>query len=323
LEIENKRVLITGGAGFIGSHLVDKLLNRKNTVVVYDNFDKFYSGKEQNIKHHLKDKRFKLVRNDILNFDALSSVMKRVDVVFHEAAQCGVRYCIKNPEKANRVNVNGTLNVLMAAKQANVKKIVFASSSSIFGIPHYVPMDEDHPTNPNSPYGVSKLAAEKYCVAFHEVYGLNVVSLRYFSVYGPRGRPDQVIYIFTSAITKKERPLIYGDGEQTRDFTFVSDVVEATILAAECEDVGGEVFNIGYGKEYTINQVFNMVAERLEKKGEIQPMYTKTYKGEFPRTFADNSKAQKVLRWKPSVPLDKGLDIFIKWYIESKVRVHE
>lgn len=309
---------MTGGAGFIGSHLTDRLLRMKNTVIVYDNFDDFYGGKEKNIESYVKNDRFRLVKEDVLDYEALLSAMQGVDVVFHEAAQCGVRYCIREPRKAHEVNVTGTLNMLMAAKQANVKKIVFPSSSGIFGLPHYVPIDEKHPTNPNSPYGASKLAAEKYCLAFHEVYGTDVVSLRYFSVYGPRGRPDQVIRAFASAIAKDERPVIYGDGNQTRDFTFVSDVVDATILAAECNGVAGEIFNIGFGREISVNEVFEKVAEKLGKKDEIQPIYKKTYEGEFPQTLADNAKARKVLGWEPKVDLDRGLDIFIKWFSETR-----
>jgi len=318
MELRNKRVLVTGGAGFIGSHLVDKLLELNNEVIVYDNFDDFYAGKEQNIQHNLQDERFKLIREDILNYETLTSAMKGVDVVFHEGAQCGIRYCIKNPQKAHKVNVTGTLNVLMAAKQTRVEKIIFASSSGIFGIPCYMPIDEKHPTNPNSPYGVTKLAAEKYCLAFHEVYEMNVVSLRYFSVYGPRGRPDQVIYAFTAAITKNGSPIIYGDGTQTRDFTYVSDVVEATILAAECDEASGEIFNIGYGEEISVNKVATMVITKLKKKSEIQPTYKDTYKGEFPRTLADNAKARMILGWKPRVELDEGLGLFINWFMKNK-----
>jgi len=314
LELKNLRVLVTGGAGFIGSHLVDRLLEMGNTVVVYDNFDDFYPGKKSNIQHNLENSRFKLVQDDILNYEALVSVMKGVNVVFHEAAQCGVRYCIMNPLKANSVNVAGTLNVLWAAKQAKVRNIVFASSSGIFGEPHYVPMDEKHPTNPNSPYGVSKLAAEHYCLVFNRVYGLNVACLRYFSVYGPRGRPDQVIYKFVSAISRNERPVIFGDGTQTRDFTFVSDAVDATVAAAERSDVAGEVFNIGYGREFRVNEVFDKVVNEMGRKGQVQPIYKETYKGEFPRTFADNAKARRVLGWKPKVGLDRGLSIFVKWF---------
>jgi len=253
-----------------------------------------------------------------LNYEALRSTISKVDVVFHEAAQCGVRYCIKNPLKANNVNVKGTLNVLMAAKQSGVKKVFFASSSGIFGIPRYMPMDENHPTNPDSPYGATKLAAEKYCLAFHEVYGLDLVSLRYFSVYGPRGRPDQVIHAFTSAITEGKRPVIFGDGTQTRDFTYVSDVVEATILAAENDEAVGEIFNIGYGKETSIKEVAALVIKKLGRKSEIQPVYKDTYKGEFPRTLADNSKAKRILGWQPKIEFDQGLDIFVDWFIKTK-----
>lgn len=320
MELRKKRILVTGGAGFIGSHLVDKLFEMNNTVVVYDNFDDFYVGKEENIQHNLSNDRFRLVKNDILNYEALASVIGGVDVVFHEAAQCGIRYCIKNPQKAHNVNVTGTLNVLMAAKEAGVRKVVFASSSGIFGVPRYVPMNEEHPTNPESPYGATKLAAEKYCQAFHRVYGMDVVSLRYFSVYGPRGRPDQVIYAFASAVTKNENPIIYGDGTQTRDFTYVSDVVDATVLAAETDGIDGEIFNIGFGEETSINEVFIKVIEKLGRKGEIQPVYKDTYKGEFPRTLADNTKARKILGWKPKFKLNEGLEAFVNWFVDEHGR---
>ena len=318
MDLKKKRILVTGGAGFIGSHLVDRLLETKNTVIVYDNFDDFYKRKDKNIQHNLGNERFKLVTGDILNYEDLASAMRGVDTVFHKAAQCGVRYSIRNPQKAHNVNVTGTLNVLMAARQTGVRKVVFASSSGIFGKPHYVPMDEKHPTNPNSPYGATKLAAEKYCLAFHEVYGLDVVSLRYFSVYGPRGRPDQVIYVFASAIAEDKSPIIYGDGAQSRDFTFVSDVVEATILAAERDGLAGQIFNIGYGREFTINEVFASIVGKLGKKDEIQPVYEKTYKGEFPRTLANNAKARRMLGWKPKIELDHGLEVFIEWFMKDK-----
>jgi UDP-glucose 4-epimerase len=314
MELKNKKILVTGGAGFIGSHLVDKLLQMGNTVIIYDNFDDFYTGKEKNIEHVSENKDFRLIRDDILNFSSLASAMKDIDVLFHLAAQCGVRYSISHVEKTHRVNVDGTINVLMVAKQQKVKKIVSASSSGIFGDPVYAPMDEKHPTNPNSPYGVSKLAAEKYCVAFNKVYGLDITCLRYFSVYGPRGRPDQVIYAFISPILRGESPTIYGDGKQTRDFTFISDVVEATILAAECENIGGEVFNIGYGKEISINEVYAKILNETGKKGEIQPRYVESYKGEFSRTYADNKKAQRILEWKPKVEFNEGLRTFISWF---------
>jgi UDP-glucose 4-epimerase len=312
LSLKNKRILVTGGAGFVGSHLVDKLLEMKNKVIVLDNFDDFYKGKEKNIQHNFKNGNFTLVNDNILNYDVLASVMKKVDIVFHEAAQCGVRYSIKYPKKTHDTNITGTLNVLNAARQNGVKKVVYPSSSGIFGAPKYAPMDEDHPTNPNSPYGVTKLAAEKYCLAFNEVYGLDVVCLRYFSVYGPRGRPDQVIYAFALAIADGKSPVVFGDGNQTRDFTFVSDVVNATILAAEGDNLGGQVFNIGYGKEFTINDVFYELHRKLNSG--VKPVYVPTYKGEFPRTLADNAKARRMLGWKPKTNLNEGLDRFVEFF---------
>lgn len=248
--------------------------------------------------------------------------MKGADVVIHEAAQPGIRYCNRNPVKAHRVNVAGTLNVLMAANKCNVRKLVYASSSSIFGRPLQMPMNEEHPTNPNSPYGATKLAGEKYCQAFQEVYDLPVTSLRYFSVYGPRGRPDQVIYAFTKKLAESEPPTIYGDGTQTRDFTHVSDAVEATVLAAQSEEANGEVFNIGYGEETDINALAQKIARVLAKESDlpvdVEPIHLDSYRGEFPRTWADNSKARRILGWKPKTNLDDGLSSFITWYLHRK-----
>jgi len=265
VELRNLAVLVTGGAGFIGSHLVDFLLKRGNRVIVYDNFDPFYTGKEQNIVHHFGDSNLTLLKADILDYKALSSAMRNVDVVFHEAAQPGIRYSIQNPKKVHEVNVTGTLNVLRAALANQVKKVIHASSSSVYGSAKYLPFDEKHPTNPNSPYAASKLAAEKYCLVFHEVYGLNVVVLRYFSVYGPRQRPDQVIRIFVSNALSGRPITIYGDGKQTRDFTYIDDVVRATLRVAEVK-TDEILINIGSSKRITINMLFKTIKNWLEKK---------------------------------------------------------
>jgi len=318
LELGDAKVMVTGAAGFIGSHLAEKLLQLGSHVIACDNFDDFYKGKEENIRTALTNKRYKLVRQDILDYEALRSAMKGADVVIHEAAQPGIKYCIRDPVKAHRVNVTGTLNVLMAAKECSVRKVVYASSSSIFGQPQHLPMSEEHPTNPNSPYGATKLAAEKYCQAFQEVYDIPVTCLRYFSVYGPRGRPDQVIYAFTEKLTRDQPPTIYGDGAQTRDFTYVSDAVEATILAAQSQEADGEIFNIGYGVEIDIKTLAEKITKTLAKENELQPIYVSSYKGEFPRTWADNSKARRILGWKPRTDLDQGLASFIDWYLHGK-----
>lgn len=312
MELSGSNVLITGGAGFIGSHLADSLLRLGCRVTIIDNFDDFYSGKEDNVKHNLPNPKYRLIKGDIRDSDLVNSSFKNMDVVFHLAAQAGVRYCNINPAKANSVNVDGTINVLESARKNDVKKLVFASSSSVYGKPIRIPMDEEHPTNPTSVYGASKLAAEKYCMAYMNCYGLQVTSLRYFSVYGPRGRPDQVIHAFVKSILEGERPVIYGDGNQSRDFTFVSDVVSATILSAIREESSGRILNIGYGKEYKILEVANMVSEALNY--DKAPVFKESYQGDFPRTLCSNKKAQELLGWKAQVPLREGIGYFIEWY---------
>jgi UDP-glucose 4-epimerase len=313
LSLSGKTILVTGGAGFIGSHLIERLLEEGSKVTAYDNFDDFYPGKEDNVRPLLQKKNFRVIRDDILNADSLSSAMKGKDVVFHIAGQAGIRYCNENPLKANEVNVRGTLNVLELAKKNNVRKIVYASSSSVYGDTVRLPIDEDHPTNPNSPYGVSKLAGEQYCRVFARVYGTNVVSLRYFSVYGPRGRPDQAIYAFAQRFAQGKPPVIYGDGSQTRDFTFISDVVEATKLAGEAELSPGEVMNVGFGRRISISDLVVKIA-RAMKLEDLKPEYRERSKGDFQDTEADNARARKLLAWKPEVELDAGLKLFLNWF---------
>lgn len=314
-NLENLKILVTGGAGFIGSHIVEKLLNIGSKVIVYDNFDPYYdpAEKQRNIARCIGDRNFELVRASILDYETLRAAMHGVDLVIHEAAQAGVRHSIKYPERAHLVNATGTLYVLKAAKERNVKKIVYASSSSVYGVPKYLPFDEEHPTNPNSPYAASKLAAEKYCKVFQEVYGLNVVMLRYFSVYGPRMRPDLAIRIFTEGMIKGKPPIIYGDGNQSRDWTYVDDVRDATLLAAE-NDNACELFNIGCGKRTTVNELARLLARLLGRTDEVKPQYVEAYKGDFPYTQADISKAQKSLGYCPKTSLVKGLRDFIDWY---------
>lgn len=318
MDLRGFKILVTGGAGFIGSHVVDRLLEMGNEVIVYDNLDPFYdpTEKERNIASHIRDGNFKFVNADILNYKVLKAVMRDVDLVIHEAAQPGVRYSIQNPEKAHYVNATGTLCLLKAAKELNVKKIVYASSSSVYGVPKCLPLDEGHPTNPNSPYAASKLAAEKYCEVFHEVYGLNVVILRYFSVYGPRMRPDLAIRAFTERIIREEPPIIYGDGSQSRDWTYIDDDVEATLLAAANDDTAGDVFNIGCGTRMTINELVMLIAKLLGKEGEVKPLYKDAYRGDFPHTQADASKAKRMLGWSPKVSVVKGLQKFMNWYLK-------
>jgi UDP-glucose 4-epimerase len=320
MEIRGLKVIVTGGAGFIGSLLVDELLNKGNKVLAYDNFDPFYGGKEYNLEHHCKDDNFSLLRGNILDYEDLVNAMKDVEVVFHMAAQPGVRYSIQRPRKVQEVNVRGTLNVLSAALANQVKKTIYASSSSVYGIPNYLPFDEKHPTNPNSPYAASKLATEKFCRVFHDIYGLNVVVLRYFSVYGPRQRPDQVIRIFINKIFAGKPIVIYGDGEQTRDFTYVDDVVRATVRAAEVEEANGITINVGSGKRISINKLLKKIV-RLAGKEETTVVKKEKFAGDFPHTLANIGLAQKILNYRPTVDLEKGLINFIEWHQKFRKRI--
>ena len=302
---------MTGGAGFIGSHLIESLLRLEADVTALDCFDDFYPGKEANLTVAERSPRFRLIRGDIRDENVLSDAMKGAKVVFHLAAQAGVKYCIENPVKAHETNVTGTLNVLNAARKNGVKKLVYASSSSVYGNPTKVPLSEDMAANPTSIYGATKLAAEKYCTAMGETWGLPVTCLRYFSAYGPRGRPDQVVSAFAQKVMKGERPVIYGDGSYSRDFTFISDVVSATVISAIVEDSNGQVINVGYGKETNIASVARMVLQYFRSSLEIE--YRPGYAGDFPRTLCDNSKARRTLSWRPQVDFAHGIEEHLRW----------
>jgi len=254
-----------------------------------------------------------------LDFELLNGLAENTDVMIHAAAQPGVQECNLNPGKAHQVNVTGTLNVLLALKQNQVSRLIYASSSSVYGDGDHRRMKEADPTNPTCPYGASKLAGEKYCLAFREVYRLPVVCLRYFSVYGPRGRPDQVLYRFVSQVSKGVPPIIFGDGDQMRDFTFIEDAVEATVAAVVSDDCLGEVINVGYGRALTIKAVAQKVIGRLGKTGEVEPQYKDSYRGDFLLTLADNSKARRLLGWSPRAEFDEGLDRFVRWFLGSRV----
>jgi len=308
------KILITGGAGFIGSHLAEKL-SKKNEVIVLDNLDPYYDVriKEKNIKI-VESKGAKFVIGDVTNYDFIERTIKEnnIEIIFHEAARPGVRYSIKDPFLPNKVNVIGTLNILKASLDSDVKKVINASSSSVYGKVDYLPFDEKHPTQPISPYGVSKLAMEHYCRVFYEVYGLKTISLRYFTVYGPRMRPDLAIPIFAKSILDNISPIIFGDGEQTRDFTYIDDIVDANLKLLKTNRADGEILNIGSGRRVTINYMIDTLKNLLNS--DIKLKYVDPIKGDARDTLANIDKAKKLIGYTPKTSLEEGLRKFLEWY---------
>ncbi|MHC1755221.1 MAG: SDR family oxidoreductase [Methanosarcina sp.] len=302
--------MVTGGAGFIGSHLIEKLLNAGNEVTCLDNFNDYYDPqiKRKNIEPFLENENFQLIEGDIRDKALLKGIFRSIDYVFHEAAQAGIRISVKDPMKPHEINTTGTLNLLEAAVDSGVKKIINASSSSVYGKVEYLPFDENHPNSPVSPYGVSKLMAEHYCRVFEDLYGLKSVSLRYFTVYGPRMRPDLAISIFTKAALKNETILIFGDGEKTRDFTCIDDIVQANLI---CMKKGSGVYNIGSGHSITINELASKVIEINESESEI--VHTNSMKGDAEHTLSSSKKAWKEIGWKPEVTIEDGLERYARW----------
>ena len=305
------RVLVTGGAGFIGSNLVDRLMKEGCEVVVLDNF---FSGEIENIKHHLDSRKFYLVKGDVRNPETVKEAIRNVNAVFHLAAIVSVPLSIENPLLVNDVNVRGTLNLLEASLKAHVERFIYASSCAVYGEVNSLPINEHHPTSPISPYAVSKLAAEYYCKVFYENNGLNTVCLRYFNVYGPRQVKDSysgVITQFIDRLKQGKPPIIYGDGEQTRDFTYVKDVVEASMLALNCERCVGEVINVGTGKPTTINQVAEILTEFFGGT-HVKPVYGVPRKGDIRNSFADIGKAERLIGYRPKIALKEGLRMLLK-----------
>jgi len=310
------KFLVTGGAGFIGSHIVEELLKRGEKVRVLDNFS---TGKRENIAPFLKE--IELIEGDIRNPEVVKKAMKGVNYVLHQAALPSVFRSIKDPLTTNEVNVLGTLNILMAAKEARVKKIVYASSSSVYGDTPSLPKREDMQPSPLSPYALSKLAGEEYSRLFTSLYGLEIISLRYFNVFGPRQDPTSqyaaVIPKFISSLLKGERPTIYGDGEQSRDFTYVSNVVSANLLATASKVKKG-IFNIACGKRITVNELVKGLNGIMNM--DIEPLYTHPRPGDVRHSQADISRAGKVLGYKVEVNFEEGLKKTVEWFRKKTIK---
>lgn len=309
------KIVITGGAGFIGSHIAENLAKEGHEIVIVDNLDPYYSVdlKKRNIDVVLNSGDVTFINANITNLDRVKKIIdSTVDYVYHEAAQAGVRISVEDPFKPNNVNVLGTLNILKASLDANVKKVINASSSSVYGKVKYLPFDEQHPTEPVSPYGVSKLAAEHYCRVFYEIYGLQTTSLRYFTVYGPRMRPDLAISIFIQKMLANEPITVFGNGEQTRDFTYIEDVVEANKILLHNRVTDGKVLNIGGGNRISVNDLIENLKSITGSISEV--IYVSKQKGDAENTLANVDLGNKLIGYKPSFSINKGLNKFADWF---------
>lgn len=312
------RCLVTGGAGFIGSHIVERLLKIGHYVRVLDNFS---SGKEENLSftRGLGKDRFTLIKGDIREKAACGKACQSIGFVFHQAALRSVPKSLKEPGKYNEVNINGTLNMLQASRENKVKRLVFASSSSIYGEVDEFPEKEDFLPLPISPYALSKLAGEHYCRIFSEFFNLETACLRYFNVFGPRQALDDeyavVIPKFIHCLLHNQKPPIFGTGRQSRDFTYIDNVVEANLLAASARKIKHEVFNVANGKGHTVLELVELLNKIIGKS--IKAKFLPPRPGDVFRTLADTSKIRKMLRFKQKVDFKEGLKRTVE-YFQSK-----
>ena len=311
------RYLVTGGAGFIGSNIVDELLRRGHNVTVLDDFS---SGKEENLSPALA--KIRLIRGDICDLEAAREACDGADYVLHLAARTSVPRSVKDPIETSHVNIDGTLNVLVAARDARVRRVVYAASSAAYGETPSLPKTETMPPVPISPYGVTKLVGEMYAQVFGRAYGLENVSLRFFNVFGPRQDPSSqysgVLSRFILAILEGSAPVVYGDGEQSRDFTYVDNVVDISLRACEAPDVSGKVFNGGTGVRISLNDVLRTLGQIMAAT--VRAKYDPPRAGDILHSQADISLAAKFLGYSPRVGFEEGLRRTWKWYSESLVK---
>jgi UDP-glucose 4-epimerase len=317
------RILITGGAGFIGGHIAETFVTAGHDVVAFDLLAPNYDTKLK--RHNIKQGRdaasksggsYEFVEGDIRNKDLVASLVGAADYVFHQAARVGVRESIDAPKEYEAVNVNGTLNVLDAALDHDIERIVVASSSSVYGKPEYLPYDEDHPNSPVSPYAVSKLTQEHYALNYNELHNLPTVVLRYFTVYGPRMRPNMAISNFVSRCLNGNPPVVYGSGEQTRDFTYIDDIVDANRRLLKTDAADGEVINIGSTDNISIAELAKHVRDELNPGAEIQ--YTEGFDSDAKHSHADVSKATKLIGYEPTMPIREGVSAYAEWYDKNQ-----
>jgi UDP-glucuronate 4-epimerase len=311
-------LLITGGAGFIGSHLVDRLLKTNiNQLTVVDDFNDFYEPaiKRANIEQHLKDARYTLAELDIRNQSALAKLFaqNRFDCIVHLAARAGVRPSLTEPHLYTETNINGTLNLLELARTHGITRFVFGSSSSVYGINAKVPFSEEDPIRqPISPYAATKAAGELLCHTYSHLYGMRCVCLRFFTVYGPRQRPDLAIHKFARLISENKPIPVFGDGTTRRDYTYIDDIVDGLIAAIHYDKRRYEVFNLGESRTVELNELISLLEKELDSQAIIDRQPPQP--GDVPQTFADISKARALLGYNPQTQIEEGLRRFVDWF---------
>jgi nucleoside-diphosphate-sugar epimerase len=309
--------LVTGGAGFIGSHLAEELARRGEHVRVVDNLS---TGKRQNLAH-LPSVEF--LEGDLADLEVARRAVQGIDYVLHQAAIPSVPRSVQDPITSNRANIDASLNVLVAARDAAVKRVVYAGSSSAYGNTPTLPKVETMATAPLSPYALQKLVAEQYCQMFTRLYGLETVTIRYFNVFGPRQDPSSpysgVISLFISALCDARQPTIYGDGEHTRDFTYVANVVDGVLRACTAESAKGEVINVATGGRISLNTLFKTIRELV--RANIEPIYADPRPGDVKDSQADISKAARILGYQPIVSFEDGLAKTVAWYRASQMTI--
>jgi len=311
-DAEERNFLITGGAGFIGSHLVDQLMRKGFKVAVLDNMS---TGALANISQHIGMKDFRLVKGDVRNARKLREEVKRSNTVFHLAALADIQRSVKDPLLTNEINLLGTLNLLESCRSADIDLLVYASSCAVYGDAGEGKICERVPPRPISPYAASKLAAENYCLAFHRTYGLPVVCLRFFNIYGPRQRAGPyagVVTKFAQRLLRNQPPIIYGDGEQSRDFVSVKDAMNACELSLERRKAIGQTINIGSGRSTTINDLSRLLID-LTHRTHMKPIYRPAREGEVRHSLADIGLGRKALGYRPTVSLKRGILEYLEW----------
>jgi len=308
------KYLVTGGAGFIGSNIVEGLLNNQESVRVIDNLS---TGNIHNLDNFHSEIDF--IKGDIRDLSTIQKAMNGIEFVFHQAALPSVPRSIENPVSSNDNNISGTLNVLLAARDNKVKRVIYASSSSAYGDTPTLLKQEDMIPHPLSPYAITKLTGEYYCKIFSSVFGLETLTIRYFNVFGPRQNPESqyaaVIPKFIESLLKDQSPTIYGDGEQSRDFTFIENVVVANILASKAKKTSGEIVNVATSTRTTLNHLFTILKDLTGK--DIKPIYDEVRKGDVKQSLADITRAREILGYNPIVNLKEGLKRTIDWMKSS------